>query len=147
MMPTIRRMTSEDIGPVYRIEEASFQTPWTMEAFEKEINENALAIYHVMELDGEVIGYGGMWSVMDELHITNFAVLPAFRGRGYAHVLMKALIDYGTLHGFKYMTLEVRRGNAVAISLYEKHGFEGIGYRPKYYVDSGEDALVMWKEL
>lgn len=147
MKPTIRRMTIEDIEPVYKIEEASFQTPWTRDAFEKEIHENALAVYHVMELDSRVIGYGGMWSVVDELHITNFAVLPEFRGHGYAHVLMDALVDYGIIHGFKYMTLEVRRSNSVAISLYEKHGFEGIGYRPKYYVDSGEDALVMWKEL
>lgn len=147
MKPIVRLMTAEDIESVYEIELKSFETPWTLEAFNKEIHENELSVYHVLELNESVIGYGGMWKIVDELHVTNFAVLPDYRGKGYAHLLMDAMEDYGVIHGFKYMTLEVRRSNAVAIALYEKHGFVGAGYRPQYYVDSGEDALVMWREL
>jgi ribosomal-protein-alanine N-acetyltransferase len=60
---------------------------------------------------------------------------------------MDGLMDYGKKYSFKHMTLEVRQSNIVAIALYEKYGFESVGIRPKYYMDTNEDALVMWKEL
>ncbi len=142
-----RRMVREDIDDVYAIEEASFKTPWTRQAFEQEIVSNTLAIYFVIETQGEVVGYGGMWMVVDELHITNVAIKPAFRGKGYSKHLMHALIAYGQNNRFSHMTLEVREHNQVAISLYEKLGFIIAGKRPKYYFDTGEDAFVMWKEL
>lgn len=146
-MINVRKMTVDDIDRVYEIEVESFQTPWSRESIEKEVIENTLAEYFVLTLDQSVIGYGGMWLIMDELHITNVAVTPKFRGKGYSSVLIQALIDFGKEKKFKHMTLEVRTGNQVAISLYEKFGFVGVGKRPKYYVDTGEDALVMWKEL
>lgn len=142
-----RKMTVEDIDRVYEIETQSFKTPWTKDAFYKEIVENTLAEYLVLTLNDEVIGYGGMWLIMDEIHITNIALAPENRGKGYSSVLVAALIKFGKERRFNHMTLEVRVSNHVAISLYEKFGFVGVGKRPKYYVDSGEDALVMWKEL
>lgn len=142
-----RRMVHEDIDAVYAIEEASFKTPWTRNAFEDEIVKNTLAIYYVVESEGHVVGYGGMWMVMDELHITNVAIEPAHRGKGLSKKIMHALIDYGQSNRFSHMTLEVREHNQVAISLYEKLGFIIAGKRPKYYFDTGEDAFVMWKEL
>lgn len=147
MMTEVRKMTVADIDRVYEIEVESFQTPWSRESIEKEVVENTLAEYFVLTLDDLVIGYGGMWLIMDELHITNVAVSKAYRGKGYSNVLIQALVDYGKENRFKHMTLEVRVSNHVAISLYEKFGFVGVGKRPKYYADSGEDALVMWKEL
>jgi len=146
-MVITRKMTVEDIDRVYEIETQSFKTPWTKDAFYKEIVENTLAEYLVLTLNDEVIGYGGMWLIMDEIHITNIALAPENRGKGYSSVLVAALIKFGKERRFNHMTLEVRVSNHVAISLYEKFGFVGVGKRPKYYVDSGEDALVMWKEL
>lgn len=142
-----RKMTLEDIDDVYAIEVSSFTTPWTKDAFYKELVENTLAAYFVVEEDDQLVAYGGMWQIMDELHITNIAVAKGSRGKGYSKVLMDGLIDYGKKYAFKHMTLEVRQSNNVAIALYEKYGFESVGIRPKYYMDTNEDALVMWKEL
>jgi ribosomal-protein-alanine N-acetyltransferase len=142
-----RKMTLEDIDDVYAIEVSSFTTPWTKDAFYKELVENTLAAYFVVKDDDQLVAYGGMWQIMDELHITNIAVAIGSRGKGYSKVLMDGLMDYGKKYSFKHMTLEVRQSNIVAIALYEKYGFESVGIRPKYYMDTNEDALVMWKEL
>ena len=146
-MVKTRKMTVEDIDRVFEIESQSFKTPWSKESFYTEIKENTLATYLVLTLDDEVIGFGGMWLIMDEIHITNVAVAPEHRGQGYSKTLITDMIRYAKEKGFQHMTLEVRVSNAVAIALYEKFGFEGVGVRPKYYVDTGEDALVMWKAL
>ena len=142
-----RKMTVEDIDRVFEIESQSFKTPWSKESFYTEVKENTLATYLVLTLDETVIGFGGMWLIMDEIHITNVAVAPEHRGQGYSKTLITDMIRYAKEKGFQHMTLEVRVSNAVAIALYEKFGFEGSGIRPKYYVDTGEDALVMWKAL
>lgn len=142
-----RKMDIQDIKRVHEIEVASFKTPWSMDAFRSELVENTLATYIVLELDETIIGYGGMWQIMDEVHITNVAVDVPYRGKGYSKELMSALIDYAITSGFKHMTLEVRVSNQTAINLYEKLGFFSVGKRPKYYIDTGEDALVMWKSL
>lgn len=147
MSVQFRKMTLEDIEAVYAIEVSSFTTPWTKDAFYKELVENTLAAYFIVEEDDHVVAYGGMWQIMDELHITNIAVEVEARGKGYSKVLMDGMIDYGKKYAFKHMTLEVRQNNKVAIALYEKYGFESVGIRPKYYMDTNEDALVMWKEL
>lgn len=146
-MVKTRKMTVEDIDRVFEIESQSFKTPWSKESFYTEVKENTLATYLVLTLDEAVIGFGGMWLIMDEIHITNVAVAPEHRGQGYSKTLITDMIRYAKEKGFQHMTLEVRVSNAVAIALYEKFGFEGVGVRPKYYVDTGEDALVMWKAL
>lgn len=146
-MVKTRKMTVEDIDRVFEIESQSFKTPWSKESFYTEVKENTLATYLVLTLDDAVIGFGGMWLIMDEIHITNVAVAPEHRGQGYSKTLITDMIRYAKEKGFQHMTLEVRVSNAVAIALYEKFGFEGAGIRPKYYVDTGEDALVMWKAL
>lgn len=146
-MVKTRKMTVEDIDRVFEIESQSFKTPWSKESFYTEVKENTLATYLVLTLDEVVIGFGGMWLIMDEIHITNVAVAPEHRGQGYSKTLFNDMIKYAKEKGFQHMTLEVRVSNSVAIALYEKFGFESVGVRPKYYVDTGEDALVMWKSL
>jgi len=146
-MLTTRKMTLEDVDRIYEIEVQSFKTPWTKEAFHNEIVSNTLAEYIVLLYDAHIIGYGGMWLIMDEIHITNVALATDYRGKGYSKVLISALIQFGVESRFNHMTLEVRESNLVAIALYEQFGFVSVGKRPKYYIDTGEDALVMWKEL
>lgn len=146
-MLTIRKMTELDVDAVFDIEVHSFKTPWSKDAFYKEMTENALAEYIVICEEDRIVGFGGMWLIIDEIHITNIAIAPNERGKGYSKPLVQAMIDFATERRFKHMTLEVRVSNAIAIALYEQFGFVSVGKRPKYYIDTGEDALVMWKEL
>ena len=93
-----------------------------------------------------VVGYAGLWLMVDEAHITTVAVRRAFRGRGLGKVLMLAMVDLARDLGARMVTLEVRKSNAVAIRMYEELGFRQKGVRSRYYTDNGEDALIMWSE-
>ncbi len=94
-----------------------------------------------------VCGYIGMWLIVDEGHITNLAVHPAYRRRGIGRLLLKSLIQAGKRYGLRRLTLEVRRSNLAAQKLYMEFGFTTVGVRSRYYLDNHEDALIMWKEL
>ncbi|MBD2871008.1 ribosomal protein S18-alanine N-acetyltransferase [Paenibacillus arenilitoris] len=142
-----RAMTMADIPAVIAIEQEAFTSPWSKEAFVNELTNNLFARYMVMELGGEIIGYGGMWVIMDEAHVTNIAVRSGYRGHGYGNSLLVELQRTAVFYGAAKMTLEVRVSNEVAQHLYRKHGFEPSGIRPKYYSDNDEDALIMWAEL
>lgn len=141
---TTREIKEEDIEDILEIEEEAFTTPWSEEAFKSEIKNN-LAHYLVVEIDGRIVGYGGVWLIIDEAHITNIAVLQEYKGKGIGNKILMGLIKYSTKLGIKNMTLEVRESNFVARRLYEKHGFVSYGIRPKYYVDDNEDAIIMWR--
>ena len=143
----LRKMKKEDIDDVLEIERTSFTTPWSREAFTKEIDENNLAHYIVVEKKNKVVAYGGIWLIVDEGHITNIAVHPDYRGQGIGNILVEGLIDTCKEMNVDRMTLEVRRTNHVAQSLYDKYGFESCGIRPRYYTDTNEDAIIMWKEV
>ncbi|MFC4812804.1 ribosomal protein S18-alanine N-acetyltransferase [Paenibacillus sp. GCM10023250] len=142
-----RLMTLDDVPAIAAIEEESFTTPWTKEAFVNELTNNHFARYMVMDYEGAAIGYAGMWTIMDEAHVTNVAVREAYRGQGLGEQLMTGLMRTAVLFGARRMTLEVRVSNAVAQRLYSKLGFEPSGIRPGYYSDNMEDALIMWAEL
>jgi ribosomal-protein-alanine N-acetyltransferase len=137
-------MALADIDAVLAVEKLSFITPWSRDAFVAEAGDNDLAVYLVLEADGQVIGYAGMWVILDEAHVTNVAVLPAFRGRGCGERLMGALVEKARGRGARRMTLEVRPSNTAALGLYGKLGFMPCGLRPGYYSDTREDAVIMW---
>lgn len=139
----IRRMTLSDVDAVHAIEAAAFPMPWSRDSFVKEMTENKTARYLVAQSGDEVIGYAGAWLILDEGHITNVAVREGFRGGGIGMALVRALQQYAANLGVGYMTLEVRRSNAVAIHVYESLGFIRLGVRKRYYEDNGEDALLM----
>lgn len=140
--PSIRRMTLADVDQVYAVEAASFPKPWKRNDFVREMTENVCARYLVAETDGKVIGFAGAWIVLDEAHITNIAVLKEYRGRGVGRLLTERLLQYAADLGVVYATLEVRRSNETAKSLYLSLGFEYAGVRKRYYEDNGEDALI-----
>lgn len=142
-----RFMREEDIDQVLEIEHASFTTPWSREAFYNELNMNKFAVYIVVEVDNKVVGYCGVWVVIDEAHVTNIAILPEYRGRKLGEALMQNLFDVARTMGAKSMTLEVRVTNYIAQSMYRKFGFQKGGLRKNYYTDNQEDALVMWVKL
>jgi ribosomal-protein-alanine N-acetyltransferase len=142
----VREMTEEDIRDVCIIERACFAIPWTEEAFQLEIRQNKLARYVVVEVQGMIVGHGGMWKIIDEAHITNIAVHPDYRGRGYGNLIVEKLIKIAKKEKVFRMTLEVRKSNTLAQNLYQKYGFKSCGIRPKYYQDNNEDAVIMWRE-
>lgn len=146
-VPEFRPMLLSDVPVIAAIEREVFTVPWSAEAFVSELKHNQFARYTVMELDRNIIGYGGMWVVMDEAHVTNVAVRAPYRGRGYGEMLMRRLMQTAREQGAKSMTLEVRVSNEVAQNLYRKLGFVQNGIRPRYYTDNLEDAYIMWADL
>ncbi|MGH2445989.1 MAG: ribosomal protein S18-alanine N-acetyltransferase [Candidatus Limnocylindria bacterium] len=136
-------MRVEDVASVHEIERLSFRTPWPAHAFEQELRGNRLARYVVARASERVVGFAGLWLMVDEAHITTFGVHPDWRRRGIARRLLLNLAELSTAIGAARMTLEVRASNAGAQALYASFGFEVAGRRPGYYTDDGEDALVM----
>lgn len=94
-----------------------------------------------------IVGYGGIWLMVDEGHITTIAVAPAERGQGIGELLLNGLIDQAMDLKASRLTLEVRISNESAQRLYLKYGFQPSGTRPRYYTDNGEDALIMWTDV
>lgn len=137
-------MKESDIDAVHEIESLCFAAPWSKNSFHDEIHSNICARYMVAVLNSKIVGYGGMWLIINEAHITNIAVHPDFRnlkiGSGILHAMMQLASDE---LGIKKMTLEVRKGNHAAQSMYRKFGFLVAGERKKYYEDN-EDASIMW---
>ena len=142
----IRPMTVADLEAVQLIERASFTTPWPPQAYRQELETNRLASYLVATIDGEVVAYGGVWLMVDESHVTTFAVHPRYRRRGIGERLLLAILDRSLERRAREATLEVRLSNLPARRLYEKYGFRPVGIRPRYYSDDGEDALIMTTE-
>lgn len=142
-----RPMTLVDIPRILEVEADAFPTPWPEQAFVDELTKNQFARYTVLEIDGIVAGYCGMWMIIDEAHITNIAIHSDFRGFGLGEGLLRYVMSMASLLGAIKMTLEVRVSNFIAQKLYKKLGFEGTGVRPQYYTDNKEDALIMWVTL
>ncbi|WP_246095099.1 ribosomal protein S18-alanine N-acetyltransferase [Salinicoccus cyprini] len=143
---TIRKMTIDDLEAVYEIECASFpHTSWNIESFLRELTANQFAYYFVIEKEGSVVGYCGMWLVIDQSQITTIAVSSEEQGQGYGHQLMQHAKAYaGKSAGI--LSLEVSVDNDRAMKLYEKEGFLYGGIRKDYY-GQGKDAHVMWVKL
>ena len=142
----IRPMTGADLPSVQLIERASFATPWPAHAYRQELEGNRLAHYLVATLGGDIVAYGGIWLMVDEAHITTFAVHPDWRRQHIGERLLLAFLDLAAERGAHEATLEVRLSNLPARRLYEKFGFRPVGLRPRYYSDNGEDALIMTTE-
>ena len=136
-------MRLEDLTAVHEIELASFVTPWPPHAYRNELESNRLAHYLVARAGDAVAAYGGMWLMVDEAHITTFAVHPAWRRQRIGERLLLGFLDLAIDRGAHEATLEVRLSNLAARKLYEKYGFRPVGLRPHYYTDDHEDALIM----
>jgi ribosomal-protein-alanine N-acetyltransferase len=139
-------MELEDIPSVHVIERTSFIVPWPDDAYRNELLTNRLASYIVARSGDEVVGFAGLWVMVDEAHVTTFAVDPRWRRRGIGERLLLALLELAAARGAREATLEVRLSNMPARRLYEKYGFRPVGIRPRYYSDNGEDALIMTTE-
>ena len=142
----IEDMTIDDVAGVQEVERSSFPVPWPANAFRHELTQNKNARYIVAREGGQIVGYAGLWLMVDEAHITTFAVLPEHRRRRIGERLLQRLFDIADEMGAEWLTLEVRVSNIGAQRLYEKYGFRRAGVRRRYYSDNNEDALIMWTD-
>jgi ribosomal-protein-alanine N-acetyltransferase len=144
-------LTRENLPDVIRVEARSFSHPWSREIFDREL-KNKWSTGYVAYLPGAegrpwAAGYVVAWLVVGEVHILNLAVDPAARRRGVGRALMVHVLTSFQARGATKATLEVRRSNAGAQTLYESLGFVRAGVRRGYYSDNGEDAFVMWADM
>ncbi len=142
----ISPMVLDDIPQVHEIERVSFPVPWPSYAFRQELEANRMAHYLVARIDGAIVAYGGIWMMVDEAHVTSFAVHPDHRRGGIGGRLMLDLMELSVHLGARVATLEVRLSNEAARLLYGRFGFRPVGVRPRYYSDNNEDALIMTTE-
>ncbi|HYZ92734.1 MAG TPA: ribosomal protein S18-alanine N-acetyltransferase [Actinomycetota bacterium] len=142
----IGAMRRRHLPAVLRIEGKVYPRPWSAGLFLSELAQKGSRAYFVARHQGKVVGYGGVMILGDEGHITNIAVDPGFHRHRIGTRLMIALIEESRERRVRSMTLEVRRANAGAQAMYRKFGFQTVGVRRGYYVETGEDAYIMWAE-
>lgn len=139
-----------DLKEVVEIESVSFPEPWSLSMFYHELILPFSHFYVMRENSQEkkksrMIAYGGFWMVKQEAHITNLAVHPDYRNRGFGSEFLGILLEEAKNLGAKVATLEVRTSNKVGLRLYEKRGFRKTKIKKGYYAYIGEDAIVMEK--
>ncbi len=143
----IRRMRDEDLEQVHAIDVLSFSAPWPAGSYRFELHENQAALCWVAEattpMGKQVVGMIVVWLIMDEAHVATIAVHPDFRGQGIGRMLLTEALAESIRRGARVSTLEVRAGNLVAQALYRDFGYDVVNRRKHYYVDNGEDALLM----
>jgi ribosomal-protein-alanine N-acetyltransferase len=144
---TFRRARAEDVARVMEIEQEGFLHPWSRELIERELGHSWSQVLLAEEEGGAVTGYIVFWLVHDEVHVLNVATALAARRRGVGRALMEAAEAEGRRRGARIATLEVRRSNVPALSLYRAIGYRQVGVRPNYYAEEREDAIVMVKAL
>ncbi len=128
------------------IERRSFPTPWRSAMFREEL-KRAVSHLWILERDGACLGYVCFWTLPGELHLLNLAVHPDERRQGLGRLLVGSMLRSGVSQGAETAWLEVRPSNSAARGLYGRLGFTEKGRRPRYYRDSGEDAIVMSLEV
>lgn len=143
-MIVYRKLRTEDVPFISRLEEETFSMPWSADSFLRMIEKEDTA-YFVAEEDGRILGGCGLLLIAGEGNITNVVVAPEARKRGVATGLLTYLLAEGSRAGLYAYTLEVRVSNAAAIRLYEKLGFVSEGIRPGFYEKPVEDAMIMWR--
>ena len=138
-------MENHHVMQVAALEKQCFSEPWSENSVASELN-NPLSLWLVAVDDGDLAGYVGSQTVMDETDMMNIAVDVRYRRQGVAQALVEALAEQLKKAGSRCLTLEVRISNQPAIALYEKLGFAQVGKRPNYYRNPKEDALILRKE-
>lgn len=144
--PRVRVMQPGDLAAVTAVERASYSAGWPATAFAHEIEHNRMARYLVLESEGAIAGFAGIWLMVDEAHVVTMAVAPGARRAGYGRLLLHGLVMMARAEGMLSATLEVRVSNEAARALYRRYGFYDVGERKKYYHDNGEDAVIMSTE-
>ncbi len=141
----IRPAQERDVKQMAELEIMCFAEPWSEDSLMSEIRDNDRALYIIAEIDDNVVGYAGLWAILDEGHITNVAVNPLYRQKGIGKAIVATLLEVAEENGLTCFTLEVRESNLIAQNLYQQFGFKSAGVRKGYYLDNGENAIIMWR--
>ena len=140
---TIREMKESDLEEILAIEKVSFADPWSRRLFKETLSFPHSVNFVLQGATAAVLGYINFYLIGEEAHMLNLAIHPDWRKKGLASQLLNHAIDFLKQRRAAHFFLEVREGNLEAIRLYSKFGFEHIGRRKRYYVETNEDALVM----
>jgi ribosomal-protein-alanine N-acetyltransferase len=144
----IEPMKAADLDAVMEIERVSFRSPWSRQVFLEEMARDWAHVDVVREVSTrKVVAFGNYWLVADEVHVLNLATHPLARRAGHASRMLAHMVDFARRELCRYVTLEVRRSNAVALRLYRRFAFRAVGVRPNYYAEDQEDAIVMLLDL
>lgn len=141
-------LTEAGLDEVLAIENAAYEHPWTLGNFADSIRSGYQA--QVLRAGDALLGYFVAMKGVDEVHLLNLTVAPAFQGQGWGRIMLDALGIWSRGQGAQWLWLEVRVGNTRAQRIYETHGFRRVGQRPGYYPAAGgsrEDAIVMSLKL
>jgi [ribosomal protein S18]-alanine N-acetyltransferase len=150
---TISPISVDQIEAIVMLDRLCFGGLWSIDSYRRELtNENShfLGILINQSVDQtleptDIIGFGCFWAILDEAHITLLGIHPDYQQQGLGQKLLGALLDQARSIEMARATLEVRASNQGAIHLYEKCGFQTVGRRKKYYQDTGEDGVIMWR--
>ena len=141
--PVFRLCEEKDLQAVMELDREAFFDPWSLASWQREL-QNPIAVWIVEVIEGEIIGYAGIWNVAGEAQVMRVAVRKALRNQGLGLMLTQELIQKAWEAGAEAVTLEVRETNAAARKVYERCGFMSQGVRPHYYEDTHEGAVIMW---
>ena len=137
-------MRRRHLRSVLRIEAQVYPRPWSLSLFMSELALRATRSYYVARVHGAVVGYSGLMLSGDDAHVTTIAVDPVWHRHGIGTRLLLNMARVAENRGARNLTLEVRVSNKPAQALYYRFGFHPAGIRKNYYVETNEDALVMW---
>ena len=162
----LRYMTVADLPQVMEIDRLSFEIPWSEKSYRYEINESNQSFMVVLEWHREqvttrwqrwlkirpytehrIVGYGGMWYIAGEAHISTIAVHPKGRGHGWGEILLAGMVRRGFFLEADEVALEVRVSNQRAQKLYQKYDFQTVDVKRHYYRNNGEDAYDMRMDI
>ena len=142
----IRLASLKDLSKISEIEQKTFHSPWKESDLAYEISENPVSTVLVLEEGNLILGYMSYWITFDSATVSKIAIHPSFQGRKLSNLLMQEMMDDLYAKRVMFVTLEVRKSNIKAISLYKKHGFKEEVIKPHYY-DDGEDAIYMIRKV
>ncbi len=138
----LQEMTPALLPAVLELDQICFGGLWTKEGYQRELDSPNSDLLVLTSQD--LIGMGCYWAILDEAHITIVGIHPEYRQQGFGQLMVLALLQRARQREMARATLEVRISNESAINLYQKLGFKVAGQRKRYYVDTGEDALILW---
>ena len=139
-------MRRRHLRPVLRIEAQVYPRPWSLSLFMSELALRGSRAYFVARVGGTVVGYSGLMFTGDDAHVTTIAVDPAWHRHHIGTRMLLNLAHESRRRGCQHLTLEVRMSNEPAQAMYRRFGFRPAGVRKNYYVETNEDALVMWAD-
>ena len=141
----IREADISDAADIAEVEVQCFPKPWSEDVIRHDLSENGKARYYVAVDGGHVVGYMSVWALDYEGFINNVAVIPSYRRRHIASMLVETMLEATEAEGIVSHTLEVRKSNKAARRLYAHFDFKETAVRSHYYSDNGEDAIIMWR--